>query len=207
MEQENEDILLSGQVSEFITLVSEYCHTIENIVETGRKEFLWKMQKILPLLYMKTSMLPEIESASGELVEKFVTEEEWSHVDEAVSEKFDHFNPYPAINTESENYSVTHGSLSENFADIYQDLKDFISLYNMGTPEMMQDALHECITSFKEYWGHKLLENMKPIHHLLYNENIEDEFDQPGKKIGFEDITTDSWIISRQKDHWNDHSE
>ena len=35
-------------------------------------------------------------------------------------------------------------NISENVADIYQDLKDFILSYRIGTVEVMRAALWEC---------------------------------------------------------------
>ena len=81
-------------------------------------------------------------------------------------------------------------SLSEGFADIFQDLRDYLTLYNMGTSEMMNDAIWECKKNFKEYWGQRLVNIQRVLHYLLYggvplNESdalTHDDFD-PEKRI------------------------
>ena len=50
-------------------------------------------------------------------------------------------------------------SISENLADIYQDLKDFALSYRTGDEFVMQEALWECVDNFKNYWGQKLRNN------------------------------------------------
>ena len=59
-------------------------------------------------------------------------------------------------------------SISENIADIYQDLKDFILSYRIGTLEVMNDALGECRNNFEQYWGQRLVNGLRAIHNLVY---------------------------------------
>jgi len=59
-------------------------------------------------------------------------------------------------------------SISENIADIYQDLKDFILAYRIGTLDVMNDALWMCRNNFEQYWGQKLVNGLRAIHNLVY---------------------------------------
>ena len=38
-------------------------------------------------------------------------------------------------------------------ADIYQDIKDFLLLYQTGTEEVMNDAVWECRLNFENFLG------------------------------------------------------
>ena len=60
-------------------------------------------------------------------------------------------------------------SISENLADIYQDLKDFIMLYRTGDELVMQEALWECQENFRTYWGQKLVNGLRAVHALVYS--------------------------------------
>ena len=61
-------------------------------------------------------------------------------------------------------------SISECVADIYQDIKDFISNYKTGMEDVMNDAIEKCIDNFQTYWGGRLLEALSAIHKISYTE-------------------------------------
>ena len=91
-------------------------------------------------------------------------------------------------------------SISENMTDIYQDIKDFLLLYQTGTDEVMNDAVWECRMNFETFWGQKLVNSMRAIHKFIYSGeeigNIEKEDENRD-----ENRNTSDWFISkRQKD-------
>ncbi|MBT4466892.1 MAG: DUF5063 domain-containing protein, partial [Lentimicrobiaceae bacterium] len=57
----NDDITLSKQVIEMATVANEFCYFVENIEKKEKEIVLEFMQRILPLLHLKGSLLPEIE--------------------------------------------------------------------------------------------------------------------------------------------------
>ena len=46
---------------EFVTVAAEYCGFIERARQLSRKDFVDTALKILPLLYLKASLIPECE--------------------------------------------------------------------------------------------------------------------------------------------------
>ncbi len=81
--------------------------------------------------------------------------------DEFYHVNYEEFNEYEAVKA----------SLSENFTDIYQDLKDFILLYQKNSQAARQNAVHDCKALFESRWGHKILSNMRYLH-FLQNKSI-----------------------------------
>ena len=72
--------------------------------------------------------------------------------------------------------------ISEDLADIYQDLKDFISVFQLGLNETMNDSLVVCKEHFREFWGQRLVNTMRALHDVKYSpaddgeeEEMEDE--------------------------------
>jgi len=65
---------------------------------------------------------------------------------------------------------VVNASLSEILTDIYQELKDFVLLYETGTLENMNDAVADCFDTFGQYWGIKLMTAARIIHVNLFQE-------------------------------------
>ena len=202
MENCDFDTIYSKNVIEFVTVAGEFCGFLEKSKDFSRKEILEKLQKLLPLLYLKGTLLPNLESVFEEVNEKFVTEQDWEFIRNAVLlkiGKFDEFlETFDPRMEESETPVIC--SISENIADIYQDVKNFIMLYRVGANEIMNDAIWECKNNFEEFWGQKAANTIRAIHNLVVNEDLEQE-DSPTDKPDKDDMDTGSWFISkRQKD-------
>ena len=72
-----EQVIFSRNTVEFVTVAAEFCAYLERAEALRRKEFVDTILKILPLLYIKASMLPECEMVSDNEPESFVTEEDY----------------------------------------------------------------------------------------------------------------------------------
>ena len=168
MTDDFETIVYSDEVIAFTALAGEYCNLIDRVAAYSQRDFIDQQLRLLALIYVKTLSLPNVEPIDPEMVEKTVTQEEWDEVHNAVAAKLAKFDRY------SEVYDPLAGddamtSLSEGFADIFQDLKDYLSLMQMGSPEMMNDAIWECARNFREYWGQRLVNIVRVLHHLIYS--------------------------------------
>ncbi len=203
MEEElDSSIIYSQNITEFITVAGEFCSFVENTNRFDKKDFLDKTRKLLPLLYLKASLLPKLESIFDDENEKFVTEEEWEFIRNSVQKKLGFHDDYLEVfdPLTHEQVEQSTASISDNLADIYQDLKNFITLYNIGTEEIMNDALWECQLNFEEFWGFKLLNAFKAIHYVYFGDNdlSEEELDTKDDNLD-DDIDTSNWIISKRQ--------
>ncbi len=195
------DQVYSRNVVEFVAAANEFCKYAEHAGELKGDELLKILQRILPFLYLKASLLPSLEPFFEDGNEKFVTEQNWLGIKETLRDKFGSADDFLEVFDEKMNDSDVPviASISENMADIYQDLKDFLLLYQTGTTEVMNDAVWECRLNFENYWGQKLTNSLRAIHKFIYSgqeiENVEkrDEND-------VERNTSDWFIARRQKD-------
>ena len=62
--------------------------------------------------------------------------------------------------------------ISENLSDLYQDLGDFVSLFREEHELTMHAALARCTENFRLYWGQTLLNALKALHAVRYNEEF-----------------------------------
>lgn len=206
MQEENFDhIVYSKNVIEFATVANEYCLFLEKINSFSRKGFVEKIQKLLPLLYLKASLIPAVEDENVETPEKFLTEVDYTFLLDKLSAKMGHHDNYLEVFDPGMQFSETpiEASISENLCDIYQDLKDFIFTFRLGTIELMTDAVWECKKNFNEFWGQKLVNCLRAIHSLLYG-----DFDLVETQERFIPDETDrktdkSWVSK----HFNNQSE
>lgn len=180
------EVVYSKNVIEFVTVANEYCSFVETVDHFTRKDFLSRIQKLFPLLYLKASLLPEADpEMEDEVSEKFVSEDDYNFILNKLVAKFGEFDAYQEIYDSSLQYSYipVEGSIGENITDIYQDLKDFILNYRIGTVEVMNDALKECRNNYEQYWGQRLVNGLRAIHYLLYsNANLDEEDKEPEPK-------------------------
>jgi hypothetical protein len=165
-------IVYSKNVVEFVTVANEFCSTLECVAQFSAKENLDKLQKLLPLLYLKASVLPKIERLMEDELEKFVSEldynmlhQKWMQLLGENDSFYDVFDPNIQFSEEA-----VRSSISENLLDVYQDLKDFITSYSINNEDVMYDSLSECIFHFEQFWGQQLLTVLRAVHMLLYSD-------------------------------------
>lgn len=198
----NSDPVYSRNVIEFVAVANEYCKYAEHASEIKGDEMLRIMQRILPLMYLKASLLPELDPFFEDGNEKFVTESDWIGINEILKEKFGTANDYFEVFDEKINESdgPVVSSISENMADIYQDMKDFLLLYQTGTAEVMNDAVWECRMNFENFWGQKLVNSMRAIHKFIYSGEEIGKVEKKDEDIDENRNTSDWFITRRQKD-------
>jgi hypothetical protein len=154
-------------VLEFLRVAHEYCVFTENAGEKIRKDIYDFFLKIGPLLYLKGELLPEVDPEYPESSERFVTEEEYQEIFNAFRHVFGEDDEYYHVGYEEYNeYEAVKASLSENFTDLYQDLKDFILLFQKNTQSARQNAVHDCRALFETRWGPKVLSSLRYLHYL-----------------------------------------
>jgi len=197
----NRNIIFSQNVTEFVTVVGEYCVFVENTLRFSKKRFLDKARRLLPLIYLKASLIPKFDSVFDAENERFVTEEEWEIIKDSVKQKLGFHDEYREVYDPltHEQLEQSSASISDNLADVYQDLKNFVSLYSAGTEDIMNDALWECQLNFEEFWGQKLLNALKAIHALYFGEENLDEEEDEKEEDSKDHIDTTNWILSKRQ--------
>lgn len=173
------NVVFSKNVVEFVTVAVQYCTFLENTENQTSKEYTDKLTKLLPLLYLKAALLPETEIEDEIYPEVTVTEDDYNYIVSKLYSAYKEKDTYLEVFLDDMKYSDTPiaASISEDIADIYQDIKNFISIYEQGIEENMSEGLYTCFENFKLYWGQKLVNVLRALHSLRYSEdeeNIED---------------------------------
>lgn len=196
MEDALDHVVYSKQVVEFVTVAKEYCNFIESSAQFSRQEFVTIAARIVPLVYLKATTLPEVEFELEEAVEKTVDEMTYVQIREELNFKLGRFSDYLEVFTEDMKHSDTPviAFISEDLTDVYQDLMDFISAYRLGVVEIMNDALAEVIQGFRSYWGQRLVNTLRALHSILYGEDPLDE--EEGEDESQIKRNTDNWFNS-----------
>jgi hypothetical protein len=160
----------SQHVLELIRLGHEYCLFAEKADQYTKEELLNFTHKIFPMLYMKGLLIPDIVTDPTESGERFVTEEEWESIFNALRARLEEKDEFWAVDPEiSGGNEAVKLSLAENMTDIYQDLKDFIMSYQRHSRAAKELAVAECKEWFANRWGKRIAETANILHYLLFN--------------------------------------
>lgn len=181
--KQKSQVIFERNTVEFVTVAAEYCAFIERSEGMKRVELVDTLLKVLPLLYIKASMLPECEVMGEDGLETFVTEEDYEVIRINLQEMMADRDDYLDVFVEDMKYSDTpiRKSVAEDLADVYQAVKDFVCQFQSGLNETMHDALATVREHFAEYWGQTVVNTMRALHEVKYgahdDEEEEEEYD------------------------------
>lgn len=165
----SQDPLVSRPVLEMLTVANDFCLSMEKAGDYPSKDLLLYLQRILPLVYIKASLLPDIIPGDEDAIEHYVTEEQWEDLFNLLREKFGSDDLFHFIDqSEKSHEDPVRASLAENLADIYQDLKDFILLYQNPLITFRENAVRECKSLFADRFGYRLVNVHQAIHYLIF---------------------------------------
>lgn len=164
--------IYSKEVVDFVKLAADYCLKLENCRQATPRELAKGMVSSLPYLYIKaTDLLGTVED-NGFSTDPQVTEEDYNYIRLAVYDVLGQYDEYLDVFVEDMKYSDRPilKSVSEDLADIYQDLRNFLATYREGVDDLMESALYEVLENFRNYWGQKCVNVMRALHDILYTQ-------------------------------------
>jgi len=165
---------------EFIKAVREYCALIEKNAEISNNEFVFRCLKSLSSLYNLAIQLPDFESATddlfdveldsrmGELIKKFNGKDFYGNV----HDPYGSYEKYGDI-------EASYGSLSDDLADIYNNVKSSLIQYDSGGDNNKIDALWQWKFEFTTHYGNHIVNALTALHRLHIDYTLDDnETDQ-----------------------------
>lgn len=150
---------------EFLTVAREYCLLIENCPKYSPEDFRKVSARMLAYLYVRASVLPEDgeEKLDGDLME-YVDEFEYQSMWSQLSEKLCDDDSYIKVVDIRKDEEVSQGSISEDMADIYQSLKNYVLRCQMNIDDITNDAQIAVKREFTEFWGASLTNALMALH-------------------------------------------
>lgn len=168
-------VIYDKNTLEFVTVTLEFCALMETTSQHTLYSFTDKAVKIIPLLYLKATLLPDMEEPEeDDEPEHFITENTYEAIRYRIANLLGGYDSFLDTFHPDMNYSDAPiaATISESLADVYQDLGDFVALFRQENEEVMEQALYACRESFREYWGQKLLSALKALHVVRFNEEL-----------------------------------
>jgi hypothetical protein len=173
----NSDPATSANVLDMFTVANEFCIFTEKADKYNPDEVLQYYAKICPLLYLKGAILPVVEPDEDYFGERFVNEDQWESIYNSLLTVFPGKDEFYTLSYENSDNMPLKASISEHLADVYQDLKDFVLLYQKNHTYAKQNAVYECRNLFIAHWGARIAALLPALHAIAFH--IEQENEMP----------------------------
>ncbi|NLE32023.1 MAG: DUF5063 domain-containing protein [Bacteroidales bacterium] len=170
---ESSSPVYSKNTLEFIAVAKSYCDVLDTLDQMEKERLVEVMLRLLPLLYLKGSLLPSTELMGDGTVEAFATETHYGLLAEQMAHLLEADDAY--VNVYHPDIALADGavasSVSEGLADIWQVMYDVVEVFRQGYDEAMNDALYVCKEAFAGEWGATLLNVLRALHGIRYTES------------------------------------
>ena len=165
MEIDPNEPVFNRNVLEVLTISNELCLLIDSIEKYEKSDVLNILHRLLPLLYLKASLLKPVAASNPDSAERIVTEEQYELIYQSLKKLLGSDDLFYVIQTKD---IPVKASLAEYITDVYQDIKDFLMLYQKSSISAKENAINECVTLFKRHWGPRLLTSLQTMHAMIY---------------------------------------
>lgn len=145
---------MNDQVAEFVAEARRYCALIENEERGAASAFEKECLLVLLRLYQQILRLPSADPPDPELPER-ILHEEWQAVRERTAQRTEHdlywevFEPFA-----EDKPDAIHGSISDDLADTWRDVKMGLLTFDSGKPKCIKGAVWHWRFSFGSHWGY-----------------------------------------------------
>lgn len=155
-----------------VALSAEYCSTVENCREVELKELVEILLGQLPRIYYEFHDIETGEDISfdewGLGVSEHLDEDQYESVRMQLAAAFGEDDAYLETFEKDMKYSDTPiaTTISENLADLYQPLYDFVVEVRESDGENLEESFRACKEGFREYWSQTLCNVLRAVNNL-----------------------------------------
>lgn len=156
----------------FIALCNEYCALAENAREMQRQEFIDAVLRLLPRIYISALDLKDDDIPNDEFyMSDSLDEEYYDSIRRNMEVILGPDDGYLEVFEEDMKYSDTPiaASISENLADIFQVLFNFVENVKGAPDGIIKENLCAIKEDFGNYWSQKLCNVLRALNNLRYS--------------------------------------
>jgi len=165
-------------VERFVALAAEYCDFIERLDELTGRAFVQTSVRLLPALYIAALELPHIEPGSSNLIEDAKSgADDYRTIYGRISDKLGALTLYWEVFDPYEEDAPVCGSIADDLADIYGDLKGALKVYQQGSESDRKDAVWHWRFNFHFHWGEHLVDALRALHRAQASRPLGEEIE------------------------------
>ena len=173
------DSTLATAVTHFRAAAEEFCALIERVV-AGEvytpTSFIVAVEPRLVQLYSRVLELPDLDPSDDTRLPRPITHDTWANTFKALAAALGPYQRYWEVYNPvaREADDVVSVSLADDLADIYRDLKNSLPAAELSDATGATDLVWEWRATFAEHWGQHLIDALRAIHWLRYDQHVGD---------------------------------
>lgn len=171
MESLSTPFVYQPKTIEFVTSAVQLCLLLEHTAEMTKAELIEHLLDTLPLVYLKAHQLPSSGIEADDQIQHFVLEDDYNYVLCGLKQQLQSDDTYLSV-LEDGRYTDCPNTafISEDLADIYQELKDMAGNFQTKNEMVMTNAVELCRDMFRQHWGQKCLQALSALHAISIEE-------------------------------------
>jgi Domain of unknown function (DUF5063) len=151
---------------QILALAEEYCSLVDNAKGLETSSFLPKIASSLSRLYSVAIELPYVELETSVITESSMSNEARTLAWKTLRQKLVSIESYYAVFDPTVLGKPLQGSIANDLAEIYHDLRNNIALAQSGAHP--SDIAWSWRASFAEHWGNHATDALKAIYWRIY---------------------------------------
>jgi hypothetical protein len=154
----------------FGVVAKRFRSVVDSASSMDRIEFAAQIYRILPKLIDEAISLPDVESSDSDHKKSSINIrfQEWDRLYNSLKEKLGDWNPYHQVFDPTQDSEAIFGSLADDIADIYGDLKKGL-VFIETRQSQPDDAIWTWRVLFYSHWGQHAMNALQAIHFRLQN--------------------------------------
>jgi hypothetical protein len=159
-------------VDRFSVVAAQFCAVVDAAPRLSREEFLSQVYSVLPKLIDQAICMPDIEPdessevapvPEGQLENTRLGHHQWQRLYDMLKEKLGDWESYRELFDPIGDTEPCGGSLADDLADIYRDLKEVL-VRNESSSARPENRIWEWQFSFNSHWGRHAIDALRVIH-------------------------------------------
>lgn len=162
---------LGNNTLAFIALANEYCAACENAATVTREAFVATMLRLLPRIYIAASDIRPgmFDDGSGD-ISPALDEDSYNTLLQSMAATLAENDTFLEVFEQDMKYSDTPiaATVSENLADIFQVLYDFLETVRDAPNYLINEAMAAVRESFAGFWSQTLTNVLRALNAIKY---------------------------------------
>jgi hypothetical protein len=167
-----DQILLTTEFSDFYKTAIDFCDFIENYPTTTNVDFMQSTRQHLLKLYDAALRLQWVDLQSNLDFEDKLHDKDIKSLLNSISDRLDGSRYYWHVfdPTNDKDTEAVCGDLVDDLGDIYKDLKNSITIFNLDTTGCKEHALWDFKFGFDKHWDDHCINALSALHFYLQDE-------------------------------------
>lgn len=164
-----EQIIKSKEFNDFYKIALDFCAFIENRQPGTKVDFMQGTRHHLLKLYSTALQLQWVGLQSNTEFDERLQDADIKPLRDSISQRLEGSQFYWHVfdPTDEENRTPVCGDLVDDLGDIYKDLKNAITLFNLGKSGCKENALWNFKFLFEKHWDDHCINALSAIHFYL----------------------------------------